>query len=122
MNTISDIEHFTRRIGTNRYISLAVEISNELVGYKLGYWLDSTRYYSWLGGVVPGHRRQGVARALLRHQESEVVAAGGKTILIKSMNKYPGMLIMLISNGYQIIGFENQGNNEEKIHFSKSCT
>ncbi|MFC1534782.1 GNAT family N-acetyltransferase [Thermodesulfobacteriota bacterium] len=120
--TISDIEYFTRRIGTNKYLSLAAEISNELVGYKLGYWLDSTRFYSWLGGVIPSQRRQGVAEVLLRYQEGDVCVAGGKTILVKSMNKYRGMLIMLISNGYQIVGFENQGVNEGKVQFSKSFT
>jgi GNAT superfamily N-acetyltransferase len=35
------------------------------VGFRLGYDIGTFRFRSWLMGVVPGHRRQGVARELL---------------------------------------------------------
>lgn len=120
MQTIENTEYFVERIGSKRSISLAAEVSGAVAGYKLGYWLDSEVFYSWLGGVIPGQRKQGIAKALLNRQEAEVQSAGGKKILVKSMNKYPGMLVMLISNAYQVIGYERPGQVDGKIEFSKS--
>ncbi len=44
------------------------EQAGKRVGFKAGYATAYNRYYSWLGGVVPSARRQGVARALMRSQ------------------------------------------------------
>lgn len=120
MIAIDDTEFFIDRIGSKKYISLVAEVSGALSGYKLGYWLDSNVFYSWLGGVIPTRRKQGIAKALLDRQEKEVQSAGAKEILVKSMNKYPGMLIMLIANGYKVIGYEKPGLKDGKIEFSKS--
>ena len=39
-----------------------------LVGFKLGYAMTESKYYSWLGGVHLSVRGNGVARQLMRHQ------------------------------------------------------
>ena len=39
-----------------------------LVGFKLGYAMTESRYYSWLGGVHPAARGAGIARELMRRQ------------------------------------------------------
>jgi predicted GNAT superfamily acetyltransferase len=39
-----------------------------LVGFKLGYAMTESKYYSWLGGVHMSMRGSGVARQLMRHQ------------------------------------------------------
>ena len=39
-----------------------------LVGFKLGYAMTESKYYSWLGGVDLSARGSGVARQLMRHQ------------------------------------------------------
>lgn len=44
------------------------EREGKKIGFKAGYATAHTRYYSWLGGVVPYVRRQGVARALMQSQ------------------------------------------------------
>jgi len=51
------------------HLILVAEVGGEAVGYKVGFALDDTLFYSWLGGVVPGHRRLGVAGALRLYQE-----------------------------------------------------
>ena len=42
----------------------------QLIGYKVGYATAYNQYYSWMGAVHPGFRRQGIARKLMemRHQ------------------------------------------------------
>jgi predicted GNAT superfamily acetyltransferase len=48
--------------------ALLRELDGRLVGFKLGYAMTESRYYSWLGGVHPSARGSGVARQLMRHQ------------------------------------------------------
>ena len=38
----------------------SARLGYELVGFKIGYAVTSKRYYSWLGGVIPAHRRLGI--------------------------------------------------------------
>lgn len=84
--------------------------TDQAVGYKLGYAINEQEFYSWLGGVIPSARKQGVANKLRQAQERWAQKKGYQSISVKSMNQYPAMLQMLISNGYQISGYENNGD------------
>ncbi|WP_300360424.1 GNAT family N-acetyltransferase [uncultured Pseudoalteromonas sp.] len=106
----ADIEH----------LALVAYIDNEPVAYKLGYALDSNTFYSWLGAVAPKCRGQGIAQALLNAQEAWVKANNYLTIKVKSMNRFPAMLSLLIKNGYSIVGYEDRGSLQtSKILFTK---
>ncbi|WP_369792730.1 GNAT family N-acetyltransferase [Virgibacillus sp. SK37] len=52
---ISKAENKTKIVFT-----LALE-NEKIIGYKIGYELDSNKFYSWLGGVDENHRNKGVA-------------------------------------------------------------
>lgn len=108
------------RLADKPHLILIAKLKGELVGYKVGYQLSSDKFYSWLGGVIPDYRNQGIATALRQYQEQWVQESGYNAIAVKSMNRYPNMLHLLISSGYQIIGYET-GNNEAegKIVFHK---
>jgi ribosomal protein S18 acetylase RimI-like enzyme len=100
---------------------LVAEAAGEIVGFKLGYALSGQGFYSWLGGVVPSCRGQGVARRLLELQEEIVRARGYATITVKSRNRFPAMLKMLIAHQYRIVAVEppTWPGDEEKIVFEK---
>ena len=49
-------------------------------------------------------RRKGVARALLLEQEKKVIAAGFDRVYVKTLNRYIGMLTLLLTNGYGVVG------------------
>jgi ribosomal protein S18 acetylase RimI-like enzyme len=49
---------------------LVAQIDGQMVGYKAGYATAYDRYYSWLGGVHPDYRRQGIARDLMNSQHN----------------------------------------------------
>ncbi len=49
------------------------EQAGKRVGFKAGYTTAYDRYYSWLGGVSPSVRRQGIARTLMQHQHDWLV-------------------------------------------------
>ena len=139
MIVISDIEHafllanqipefsgdfsyqgMVEKISGRKYLSLIYVIDDEPIAFKLGYEISTTEFYSWLGGVVPGHRGYGIAKKLLLKQEGWAREQGYSTIRVKSMNDFPEMLCMLISNGYLINDISNKDSSKHlKIHFYK---
>jgi GNAT superfamily N-acetyltransferase len=98
---------------------LAAVVDGRAAGFKIGYPLSETVFYSWLGGVAPEFRCAGVAAALLAHQERWAAAHGYREMQVKSMNRFPGMLRLLIKNGYRITGVEGSEPVEMKICFAK---
>lgn len=120
MRPAESTAHYANRIKNRPHLALAAFIDNQPAGFKLGYAEDEQTFYSWLGGVVPTYRRMGVAKALIEAQEHWAINAGYKRIKVKSMNRYPGMLRLLIGTGYMIEGYEANGEPmEAKILFSK---
>ncbi|PSW13140.1 GNAT family N-acetyltransferase [Photobacterium sanctipauli] len=109
-----------RRLNGKATSILVAEIQGELVGVKIGYQLSESCFYSWLGGVAPAGRRGGVAQALLEAQESWVIAQGYQELRVKSRNRFPAMLRLLLRNGYQIEHMEKKdGINDYRLHFVK---
>jgi len=92
-NVYSEKEYRGRLKGKKPLILIAF-VNNKAVGSKLGY-VEDDYFYSWLGGVLPE----------LAHQQEEMVKQMGiSKIRFKSQNKYKGMLIFAIKNGFSIIG------------------
>ena len=102
---------------------LIAEADGQPVGFKLGYAAEDGSLYSWLGGVLPAHRKSGLAQRLLEAQEAWASAHGFAAITVKSMNRYPAMLRLLIRNGYQIRLVEHFGDQaRERIHFIRQLS
>lgn len=99
---------------------LIAEADGQPVGCKLGYAAEDGSLYSWLGGVLPAHRKTGLAQRLLEAKEAWANAHGFAAVTVKSMNRYPAMLRVLIRNGYQVRLVEHFGDpSRERIHFVK---
>ena len=114
------LERLQSRLDGAVSLILVAKLEGALVGYKVGYQLTEETFYSWLGGVIPEHRKHGVATLLLNYQEKWVLNSGYKQIKVKSMNRFPGMLNLLRSNGYEIVGIEESFcGSEDKIVFLK---
>lgn len=113
-------EDYRAKIDGRDYLALIAECSHGPAGFKLGYGVSETVFYSWLGGVDPDYRGRGIAQALLHEQERSAAAMGYTMIQVKSMNRYPAMLHLLLSNGYLITGHEADDDPiAAKIVFSK---
>lgn len=114
------LEQMLSRIGESKCLSLIFLANDKPVGFKLGYEINSNEFYSWLGGVEPEFRSRGIAHRLLLEQEKWVIENGYKELSVKSMNRFPEMMCMLLSNGYIISGITpNESANKSKIHFIK---
>ncbi|MCG7584143.1 GNAT family N-acetyltransferase [Photobacterium sp. OFAV2-7] len=100
---------------------LVAELDGQLVGVKIGYRLSETCFYSWLGGVAPEGRCNGVAQALLEAQETWVRQQGFEELRVKSRNRFPAMLRLLLRNGYLIEHMEKKDGLEDyRLHFVKA--
>ena len=98
-----------QRISASAACALIAYVGEEPAGFKLGYAPEKDTFYSWLGGVLPAYRRDGVAQALLEAQENWAKEKGYKSISVKTRNSFPAMLMMLVKNGYQVVELEKKG-------------
>ena len=111
------------RLNGREFLVLAAKSNGEAVAYKIGYAISNTEFYSWLGGVIPKFRGEGLATELRQRQENWAFEKGYSTISVKSMNRFSAMLHLLIKSGYQVRGYEDNGSIESsKICFVKDLT
>ncbi|WP_407351904.1 GNAT family N-acetyltransferase [Luteimonas sp. R10] len=104
----------------NGALILVAFADGQPVGYKAGYPLEMRRFYSWIGAVLPPYRRHGIARALLHEQERRLRESGYASVRVKSRNGFPGMLRLLIGEGYRIVALEAVPSPQDpKIVFDK---
>ncbi len=109
------------RLGDSKHLILVAEENGQLLGFKIGYQLDTMTFYSWLGGVSNQARGKGVAQKLLDFQEAWVVNQGYRTLKVKSRNQFPAMVRLLMRNGYLIEKFEEMPDLiESRIYFTKA--
>jgi len=112
-------EEFSAKVPEDALI-LIFEIEDELAGFKIGYPIDNDEFYSWLGGVLPCFRNNGIAQKLLDYQESWVVDKKFMRTSVKSMNRYPAMICLLVRNGYKVVKIDDFDKEEERIIFLKT--
>jgi len=95
-------EYRERLQGKSSTILIAY-VNGKAVGFKLGY-IENDYFYSWLGGVISEYRNQGIAAKLAIRQEEMVKEMGVSKIMFKTQNKFKGMLIFALKNGFSILG------------------
>lgn len=85
-------------------IVLAFDDDDKAIGFKIGYRQDPDTFYSWLGGVLPEYRRQGVATQLMQHQHDWVRQQGYRFVQTKTLNRWREMLALNLLHGFLITG------------------
>ena len=114
-------EYLTQRLDESAIILVAY-VDDKVVACKIGYdrYCDGS-FYSWLGGVLPEFRKQGIAQELNIRMEAFVKEKGYNSIVYKTRNKFTNMLRFGLKNGYKIIGFEEKEDiSEHRIILKKS--
>ena len=93
---------------------LVAEKDQQVVGFKVGYdrYRDGS-FYSWIGGVLPENRKDGIATQLANEQEKWVSEQGFSSIMLKTRNRFRAMLIFALKNGFLIENIEIKGNIED---------
>ena len=93
----------------------------ELVGYKVGYGESRATFYSAKGGVLPQHRRLGIARALLYRMEDEARRMGYARFAYDTFpNKHPGMTVLGLAEAFEVTaaGY-NAAYRDYRIRFER---
>lgn len=85
-------------------VSVQIARDDGLVGFKIGYALNTKRYQSALGGVHPEHRRKGIARRLMQEQHDWARKNGYGSIETGAVNSNDGMIALNIRVGFQVFG------------------
>lgn len=96
----------------------ARDSGDHLVGFKMGYARSERLFYSWLGGVHPDFRRQGIARELQKQFEGICRKKKYQRIETRSENRFREMMIFNLQNGFEIIGIV-QKKDASRIIFEK---
>ena len=78
--------------------------SGEMVAYKVGYQLKPNTFYSWVGGVHPRHRGQGLASKLMEYQHQLLREKKMAYVRTKTRMSFRRMLIMNLKHGFDITG------------------
>jgi predicted GNAT superfamily acetyltransferase len=93
-----------------------------LAGFKLGYRRGATLFYSWLGGVHPEARRQGVAAELMRRQHEWAQAQGYTEIETSTRTANNPMIILNLKSGFRVRGFGVDSMGREIVIQRKPLT
>ena len=101
------LEKIQKRLENRKFLALVAKSAGEIVAYKVGYGETESRFYSWIGGVLPEYRRNGLATELLRYQEQWCREQGYREINVWTANRYQTMLIFLLNEQYEIYAVAN---------------
>ncbi len=96
-----------KRLENRKLLAFVGNSEGENVAYKVGYGETDGRFHSWIGGVIPQHRRKGWATRLLHYQERWGREQEYREINVWTANRYRKMLIFLIKEHYEIYAVTN---------------
>ncbi len=115
-----DFKKIEKRIyqADNLLINLALD-NKKIIGSKIGYQLDSTKFYSWLGGVESNYCKNGIAPELMKRQHDWAFKKGYKIVRTKTKNCFKPMLILNIKSGFDIVDVYLSSRSELKIVLEK---
>lgn len=85
---------------------LARDGDGRLLGFKLGYRQAPGLFYSWLGGVHPEARRQGIAQRLMAAQHGWARGQGYRAVETRTRTANNAMIIVNLKAGFRIVAFE----------------
>ncbi len=100
------LEEYQRRLSVVPHLILvAYDAADQVAGFKVGYERDGY-FYSWMGGVLPAFRRQGVALTLAEAQENWAREQGYTSVTFKTRNRLKGMLCFALQRGFDLLEVE----------------
>ena len=86
-----------------------------LLGFKLGYERGEGIFYSWLGGIHPSIRRQGVGRRLIRLQHDWARERGYSFVETRTRTSNNAMIILNLQSGFHIISYDEKSGGQPSV-------
>lgn len=104
------------------HLILMADVAGVPVGFKVGYdrFMDGKTFYSWMGGVHPAYRKEGIGKLLLNKMVIWCKLKGYRYLQFRTLNKHRSMLHFAIDQGFDIIELEvHEDPKNYKIYFQK---
>lgn len=116
------VEFFRRRyLGRYNPLMLVASIEGRPVGFYCGFELKPSCFFSWLYGVLPDFRRQGIASQLMDAAEAWIALHEYASIRFECQNGHRAMLHLAIERGYDVVGIRwDQDRGENLVIFEKT--
>ena len=86
-----------------------------LLGFKLGYERGEGVFYSWLGGIHPSIRRQGVGRRLMQLQHDWARERGYRFVETRTRTANNAMIVLNLQSGFHIIGYDEKSDGQPSV-------
>ncbi len=100
------VETYRYRLEGRDHLIVLAE-TDEPCGFKVGYAREGDgTFYSWMGGVLPDYRQNGVARALANEMEHYCREQQYTHLRMKTRNEHKAMLQFAVRNGFYITGMK----------------
>ena len=113
-------EYFDRLKHADNPLIIFAMFHDALIGCKIGYQCSSDSFYSWIGGVHPNFRRQGIAQNMLQLQIDWCTNNRFRIIRTKTLINNPAMYCLNFKNGFRVIGNEIGGKYGNSLLLSKT--
>ncbi|WP_373495883.1 GNAT family N-acetyltransferase [Aquiflexum sp.] len=105
---------YEERLSETQHLILIAEMDGKPVGFKVGYQRFSDDiFYSWMGGVLSGYRRKGIATRLADEQESWAKNQGYTKIVFKTRNRLTQMIHFGLNRGFMVVDLIRREKVEE---------
>ncbi|QIZ78284.1 GNAT family N-acetyltransferase [Ferrimonas lipolytica] len=114
-------DEYHRRLQEGRYLIQIAEVDGEAAGFYASYANSPQELYLWMSGVVPQFRGLKLASMLLEGLQHWAKQQGFERITVKSRNRYPAKLRLLLGNGFHIVELMKKGDSslDYRIRFAK---
>lgn len=113
-------DFFKKRLNEKENVlSIIAFLKQKPIGFKIGYRYNQITFYSWVGGILPAYRKQGIAKELAKLQESWAKQQDYTKLRTKSMNRFKPMMILNLKNGFNIKQVYTNDSGQTKIIFEK---
>jgi GNAT superfamily N-acetyltransferase len=111
-----DTESFKRRfLGRYNVLHLVAHLDHQPVGFFMGFELKPTVYFGWFYGVLPEHRRKGIASQLMEAVHSWAQQNEYESIRFECHNQHRPMLHLAIALEYDIVGIRWDPDRGENL-------
>src|SRR4051812_24222406 len=111
-----DEEHFRRRyLGRHNVVQMIARIRDQPVGFAAGFELKPRMFFLWFLGVLPSHRRQGVASQLFDAMHSWAKQNDYDTIRCECFNRHRALLHLAINQEYDIVGIRWDPDHSDNL-------
>ena len=78
------------------------------VGFKAGYALSNKVFYSWMGGVLPEYRKQGIAAMLAEKQQNRLLKEGFEILKKEKVTVLVSDQSMPVMSGNEFLEIVNE--------------